>query len=441
MIVLVAVWVDPGAPTTRPRSRRPTARRCATRSPTRCGRRPPTTCARSPRAARRRRTPTTRAAEPCGSPSRRGRGATASPLDPPFRAAWDPVPRTRARGGARDRARRRRDARATRAATTCPTRRCSSGCSSASTRAGPRSCASCARPSTSTAGGRGCAEVAVWDLVARRARRAAVAAARRPHRADPRLRLERRARRAGGARAARARRCATPACGRSSSASTTPTGATTSRSSRRCATPSAARRGAAWSTPTTAGGWPATARAPWDVADGDRRAPGRSSRSASTGSRSRCRRTTSRATRGCGPATSLRLAAGEMVRSLHEARDLVLRGGVDVVQPDVVLAGGHRRLPADRRRSPDLCGRMLSPHTWSNGLGLLANLHLALAVSTCPFLEVPLDPPGWTPAAARLAARRRRGRRSRRTGRSRRRPGPASASTPDLEALEAHRVA
>src|SRR5207245_1939892 len=36
----------------------------------------------------------------------------------------------------------------------------------------------------------------------------------------------------------------------------------------------------------------------------------------------------------------IRIAAGEMVRSLHEARDLIVRGGVDVVQPDVVLAGG-----------------------------------------------------------------------------------------------------
>ena len=43
----------------------------------------------------------------------------------------------------------------------------------------------------------------------------------------------------------------------------------------------------------------------------------------------------------------------------------------------------------------DLLGRAWSPHTWSNGYGLLANLHVALAVSTCPYIEVPLDPPGW----------------------------------------------
>jgi L-alanine-DL-glutamate epimerase-like enolase superfamily enzyme len=95
--------------------------------------------------------------------------------------------------------------------------------------------------------------------------------------------------------------------------------------------------------------------------------------------------------------TSVRLAAGEMVRSAAEARDLVVHGGIDVVQPDAVLAGGIggcRRIAA----LADLCGRCFSPHTWTNGLGLVANLHLAAAVSTCPFVEVPLDPPGWTPA-------------------------------------------
>jgi L-alanine-DL-glutamate epimerase-like enolase superfamily enzyme len=63
------------------------------------------------------------------------------------------------------------------------------------------------------------------------------------------------------------------------------------------------------------------------------------------------------------------------------------------VQTDVVLSGGIggcRRIAA----LADLFGRAWSPHTWSNGFGLVANLHLALAVSTCPYVEVPFDPPG-----------------------------------------------
>jgi L-alanine-DL-glutamate epimerase-like enolase superfamily enzyme len=135
--------------------------------------------------------------------------------------------------------------------------------------------------------------------------------------------------------------------------------------------------------------------------------------------------------------TSMRLAAGEMVRHLHEARDLVLRGGVDVVQPDAVLAGGIagcRRIAA----LASLCGRMFSPHTWSNGLGLVANLHLALAVSTCPYVEVPLDPPLWSaerrdwllPEPVEVAA----------DGTIAPPPGAGLGVTPDLEALEPYRV-
>jgi L-alanine-DL-glutamate epimerase-like enolase superfamily enzyme len=135
--------------------------------------------------------------------------------------------------------------------------------------------------------------------------------------------------------------------------------------------------------------------------------------------------------------TAIRLAAGEMVRGLHEARDLVLRGGVDVVQPDAVLAGGLggcRRIAA----LADLCGRAFTPHTWSNGLGFLANLHLALAVSSCPFVEVPLDPPAWTPerrdwllpTPLEIAA----------DGSITPPPGPGLGVSPDLDALEAHRI-
>ena len=103
--------------------------------------------------------------------------------------------------------------------------------------------------------------------------------------------------------------------------------------------------------------------------------------------------------------TDLRLAAGEMVRQAHEARDLIVRGGVDVIQTDVVLAGG---IGGCRRVSAlaDLHRRAWSPHTWSNGYGLVANLHAALAFSTGAFLEVPYDPPGVERRRPRLASAR-----------------------------------
>jgi D-galactarolactone cycloisomerase len=136
-------------------------------------------------------------------------------------------------------------------------------------------------------------------------------------------------------------------------------------------------------------------------------------------------------------ATSLRIAAGEMVRDAAAARDLVVRGGVDVIQPDVVLAGGiggARRIAA----VADLHGRMWSPHTWSNGYGLVANLHAALALSTCPYVEVPFDPPAlpaerrdWLlPAPVEIAA----------DGTIRPPDGPGLGIEPDLEALDRYLV-
>ena len=88
-------------------------------------------------------------------------------------------------------------------------------------------------------------------------------------------------------------------------------------------------------------------------------------------------------------ATGIRLAAGEMVRRVGEARELVVRGLVDVVQADALFVGGL----GGCRSIAELCaahGRAWSPHTWSNGLGLVANLHGAIACSTVPWIEVPV---------------------------------------------------
>ena len=139
-----------------------------------------------------------------------------------------------------------------------------------------------------------------------------------------------------------------------------------------------------------------------------------------------------------GRDTSLRIAAGEMVRSTAEARELVLRGGVDVVQTDVVLAGGIegcRRVAALAEQE----GRSWSPHTWSNGYGLLANLHAALAFSSCPYIEVPFDPPAWSaelrdwllPVTMEIAA----------DGTIAAPEGPGLGVVPDWDALEQYRVA
>jgi L-alanine-DL-glutamate epimerase-like enolase superfamily enzyme len=135
--------------------------------------------------------------------------------------------------------------------------------------------------------------------------------------------------------------------------------------------------------------------------------------------------------------TDLRIAAGEMVRSEEEAIDLIVRGGVDVVQADVVLAGGI----GGCRRVAEVAaahGRVWSPHTWSHGHGLLANLHAALAFSTCPFLEVPYDPPGWTPERRDFPVVPLQVGPDGTLGAP---AGPGLGAEPDLDALEGWRTA
>jgi L-alanine-DL-glutamate epimerase-like enolase superfamily enzyme len=94
--------------------------------------------------------------------------------------------------------------------------------------------------------------------------------------------------------------------------------------------------------------------------------------------------------------TGIRIAAGEMLRRVGEATDLVVRGRVDVLQADVLFVGGFGGCRALAARCV-AHGRAWTPHTWSNGVGLVANLHGALACASEPWVEVPYDPPAWDP--------------------------------------------
>lgn len=95
--------------------------------------------------------------------------------------------------------------------------------------------------------------------------------------------------------------------------------------------------------------------------------------------------------------TSVRIAGGELNRSFADYREYVAHGSLDVLQPDVVVAGGILQC----KKVAALCDQhnlAFSPHTWGNGIGLLANLHLAAGTGICPYLELPYDPPRFTPA-------------------------------------------
>jgi L-alanine-DL-glutamate epimerase-like enolase superfamily enzyme len=90
----------------------------------------------------------------------------------------------------------------------------------------------------------------------------------------------------------------------------------------------------------------------------------------------------------------VRIAGGEMTRQAHELRELITRGCLDVLQPDAALVGGITGL----RRTAIMAqehNMVFTPHTWTNGMGLIANTHLVAGLGHAPFIEFPYDPPEW----------------------------------------------
>ncbi|MBN9736526.1 MULTISPECIES: mandelate racemase/muconate lactonizing enzyme family protein [unclassified Pseudonocardia] len=93
----------------------------------------------------------------------------------------------------------------------------------------------------------------------------------------------------------------------------------------------------------------------------------------------------------------LRIAAGEMQHSVPEILRWIDEDVLDVYQMDVVLSVGMSRARTLAELAM-LRHRSFTPHSWTNGIGLLANLHVAAGVGGGPWFEVPYDPPDWTPA-------------------------------------------
>jgi L-alanine-DL-glutamate epimerase-like enolase superfamily enzyme len=91
----------------------------------------------------------------------------------------------------------------------------------------------------------------------------------------------------------------------------------------------------------------------------------------------------------------VRIAGGEMIRTLPEILNLIEADALDVYQPDVVLAAGleRTRIIAGLVESRN---KIFTPHTWSNGYGLVANLQVTAGVGGAPFIEFPYDPPTWS---------------------------------------------
>jgi D-galactarolactone cycloisomerase len=94
--------------------------------------------------------------------------------------------------------------------------------------------------------------------------------------------------------------------------------------------------------------------------------------------------------------TTLRIAGGELSRGPEEIKTYLEKGCFDVYQPDCTVIGGistTRKIAA----MVEAAGKVFTPHTWTNGIGMVANLHCAAASSRVPYIEFPYDPPNWLP--------------------------------------------
>lgn len=96
--------------------------------------------------------------------------------------------------------------------------------------------------------------------------------------------------------------------------------------------------------------------------------------------------------------TDVRIAGGEMLADVHPFRELLSRGGLDVVQPDASLSGGIL-ISKKVAVLAEAFGAEFAPHTWTNGIGLAANLHCMGAAANASFCEYPFEPGSWVPEA------------------------------------------
>ncbi|MGW8268074.1 MAG: mandelate racemase/muconate lactonizing enzyme family protein [Longimicrobiales bacterium] len=92
------------------------------------------------------------------------------------------------------------------------------------------------------------------------------------------------------------------------------------------------------------------------------------------------------------------IAGGEMNGGWHEFDIMLEKESLDILQPDATMGGGV----SDAKLVMEACraeGLTFAPHTWTNGLGFLVNLHVYAAGPRDFPLEYPYEPPGWVPEA------------------------------------------
>lgn len=84
--------------------------------------------------------------------------------------------------------------------------------------------------------------------------------------------------------------------------------------------------------------------------------------------------------------TSLNIAAGEEYTGLHEFRELLERGHVDIVQPDISRCGG---ITAAKKIAglASLYNVQFIPHAFKSGVLMAATIQVLAATKTSPWLE------------------------------------------------------
>ncbi len=94
--------------------------------------------------------------------------------------------------------------------------------------------------------------------------------------------------------------------------------------------------------------------------------------------------------------TTIKIAGGELNAGWHEMKVFFEKGSFDKYQPDATFNGG---ITDCWRVAKECLQRNLdfSPHTWTNGIGFLVNLHVHAAAGAKTLLEYPYEPPGWIP--------------------------------------------
>jgi D-galactarolactone cycloisomerase len=92
------------------------------------------------------------------------------------------------------------------------------------------------------------------------------------------------------------------------------------------------------------------------------------------------------------------IAGGELNGGWHEFKVMLEKHSYDIYQPDATMGGGI----SDALRVMEACreqGLGYTPHTWTNGIGFLINLHVYAAGPRDHPIEYPYEPPGWVPEA------------------------------------------